>query len=131
MIIGVVPAIALSDFADYAIRERVNEGLTLAAAAKVLVNDNAKKAVSDFSRGWTAQEMGGLNHFVNSISISPSTGAITIVLSEEAKNIRILLTPSSGGASLVAGMGPFAEISWSCEVGDATFNKYVPQNCRA
>jgi type IV pilus assembly protein PilA len=129
-IVGALPAIAFSDYADYAVRERVSEGLNLAGAAKTLVNDNVKKAVPDFSKGWTGQELNGLTHFVGTIKISPSTGVITIIYTEQAKNISMTLTPYADGTNLVAGTIPFEAIRWRCAVGDAGNNKYVPTNCR-
>ena len=128
--IGISPAIAFSDNAGHAIREKVNAGLNIAGAAKTLVNDNVKKAVPDFSRGWTSQDLSGLNHFVHSIMIDPDSGVITVNYTEQAKKISISLIPSADGADLVAGKTPLEDISWRCAVSNAGDNQYVPDNCR-
>lgn len=127
---GILPVIAFAEYPEHAIRERVSAGLNLAGAAKTLVSDNVRKAVSDLSKGWTGQQMSGLTHFVSLIRVNPATGAITIVYTEEAKHISITLTPSADGAGLVAGTIPFEALSWSCAVSDASDNKYVPHDCR-
>jgi len=129
-IIGILPAIAFSECPGHVIRERVSEGLNLATAAKTLVSDNVKKAAPELSKGWTSQRMSGLTHFVNSIWVNPSSGVITIMYTEQANNIRIMLIPSADGASLVAGTTPFEAISWRCAVANASDDKYVPSNCR-
>ncbi|MBP0500587.1 pilin, partial [Mycobacterium tuberculosis] len=45
-IVGILAAIAIPAYQDYTIRARVTEGLSLAAAAKVLVAENAANAQS-------------------------------------------------------------------------------------
>ena len=127
---AIAPAAAFSENADHAIRERVNQGLNIAGAAKTLVSDNVRKAVPDFSRGWTSQEMSGLNQIINTIRIDPATGVITVNYTEQAKKIILTLIPSAGGARLVAGTTPLEEISWQCAVSNASANKYVPDDCR-
>jgi type IV pilus assembly protein PilA len=128
-IIGVLPAVAFADDLDHAIRERVSAGLSIASAAQTLVNDNARKASADFSRGWTSQQLSSLNPFLRSVKIDPTTGVITVNYTEQAKGIRVTLTPSAGGAGLVAGRIPSEDISWHCAVSNTVDSKYVPDNC--
>jgi len=129
-IIAISPAIAFSDEQGHAIRDKVNQGLNIAGAAKTLVNDNMRKAAPDFSKGWTSQELSGLNAIVHSVKIDPDTGVITVNYTEQAKKIIISLTPSAGGAGLVAGTTPLEDISWHCAVSSPSANKYVPDDCR-
>ena len=129
-IIAISPAIVFADNPGHAIRDKVNQGLNIAGAAQTLVHDNVRKAAPDFSKGWTSQEMSGLNHFVHSIMINPATGVITVNYTEQAKKISLSLIPSAGGAGLVAGKTPLEDISWQCAVSDASNNKFVPDNCR-
>jgi len=129
-IIAISPAIAFSDDQGHAIRDKVNQGLNIAGAAKTLVSDNVRKAAPDFSKGWTSQELSGLNAIVHSVKIDPDTGVITVNYTEQAKKIIISLTPSAGGASLVAGTTPLEDISWHCAVSNPGVNKYVPDDCR-
>ena len=129
-IVALAPAIAFSDNQDHAIREKVSAGLNIAGAAQTLVNDNIRKAAPDFSRGWTSQELSGLNNFINFIRIDPATGVITVNYTEQAKKISISLIPSAGGTGLIAGRTPSEDISWRCAVSNAGDNKYVPDDCR-
>jgi type IV pilus assembly protein PilA len=129
-IIGISPAIAFSDNLDHVIRDKVNQGLNIAGAAKTLVSDNVRKAAPDFSKGWTSQELSGLNPFLRSVRIDPDTGVITVNYTEQAKKIIIKLTPSAGGAGLVGGTTPLEDISWHCTVSNPGVNKYVPDDCR-
>ena len=129
-IIGISPAIAFSDNLDHVIRDKVNQGLSIAGAAQTLVSDNVRSAAPDFSKGWTSQELSGLNPYLRSVKIDPDTGVITVNYTEQAKKISISLIPSAGGAGLVAGKTPLEDISWQCAVSDASNNKFVPDNCR-
>jgi len=108
----------------------VNQGLNIAGAAQTLVSDNVRKAAPDFSKGWTSQELSGLNPFLRSVRIDPDTGVITVNYTEQAKEIIIKLTPSAGGAGLVGGTTPLEDISWRCAVSNPGANKYVPDDCR-
>ena len=128
--IGTVPAIALSDGAVNNVRYGVNQGLTIAAAAKNVVKDNIKKGESDLSRGWIAQYLRKLNPTVDTVKIDPSTGKISISFSEQSKNIGITLTPSVAGENIVVGNTSPDDINWRCTVSDAGYNKYVPSDCR-
>jgi type IV pilus assembly protein PilA len=129
-ILAIAPAIAFAENADHAVRERVSQGLNIAGAAKTLVSDNVRKAAPDFSKGWTSQELSGLNAIVHSVKIDPDTGVITVNYTEQAKKIIISLTPSAGGTGLVAGTTPLEDISWHCAVSNPSVNKYVPDDCR-
>ena len=124
------PAMAFSDDTDYTVRERVSAGLNVAGAAQNLVTDNMRKSSADYSRGWTSQELSGLNFYLHSIRIDPETGVITINYTEQAKKVSISLTPSAGGEGLAAGKTPMEDISWRCTVSDPSDNKYVPDHCR-
>ena len=128
--IGTVPAIALSDGADNTVRYGVNQGLTIAAAAKNVVKDNIKKGESDLSKGWIAQYLRKLNPTVDSVKIDPSTGKISISFSEQTKNIGITLTPSVAGNKILVGNTLPDDIYWRCTVSDVGYNKYVPRDCR-
>ena len=128
--IGTVPAIALSDGADNTVRYGVNQGLTIAAAAKHVVKDNIKKGETDLSRGWIAQYLKKLNPTVDSVKIDPSTGKISISFSEQTKNIGITLTPSVAGKNIMVGNTSPDDVNWRCTVSDVGYNKYVPSDCR-
>ena len=49
-IIGISPAIAFSDNLDHVIRDKVNQGLNVAGAAKTLVSDNVRRRLPTSAR---------------------------------------------------------------------------------
>ena len=123
-IIGILAAIALPAYQDYTIRARVTEGLSLAAAAKTAVAENASTGTA-LGAGWTAPTA---TDSVTSVGIG-AAGAITITYTAAAGNGTIIFTPTSNGAALVAGTPPAGSIDWDCSGGTLTDN-FRPANCR-
>lgn len=136
-IIGILAAVALPAYQDYAVRARVSEGLILAATAKVAVADNAGNA-KPFAAGFsgvglatkavTANPVGSFDvPGQDGINIDPTNGEITIAftaaVAPAGQNV-LTLTPSAipagGGAqaNLVAAAGnaivPSSNIRWDC-----------------
>lgn len=127
-IVGVLAAIAIPAYQDYIVRARVTEGLSLAAAAKTTVAENAS-AGKALDLGYTAPTATAT---VASVAITAGTGAITVTYTALAQSIVLTLTPSTNGAALVSGTVPTNSITWACTVGTpATNNRYVPANCRS
>ncbi len=124
-IIGILAAIAIPAYQDYTIRAKVSEGLSLAAAAKTTVAENAMNGVADFSAGFTQP---GATPNVTSV-VASAAGVITITYTAAAGNGTIEITPKSAGAALVAGKAPTSEIQWDC-TGGTLDDKYRPSNCR-
>ncbi|HVI04597.1 MAG TPA: pilin [Sphingomicrobium sp.] len=125
-IIGILAAIAIPAYQNYVVRSRVTEGLNLAAAAETTVAENASNAASDLSSGWT-QPTTTAN--VQSVSVAPTTGAITIVYTNAAMSGTVTMTPYSANTALANDTVPPDAITWSCWTA-STFEKYVPSNCR-
>jgi len=136
-IVGILAAIAIPAYQDYTIRARVTEGLSLAAAAKVAVADNAANATpNDLGSGYTAPAANSLKN-VQTIQITPSNGVITLTYGSNVQaGATVLLTPTASGP-LVAGTPPTAPIKWVCTTAQSTNNggatlpsKYAPAECR-
>lgn len=126
-IIGILAAVALPAYQDYTTRAKVTEGLSLAAAAKVLVADNASNAVGDKSTGWVSP---AATANVNDIAVS-NIGVVTITYKAAAGNGTILLTPRANGAALTnTAVVPSGPIVWTCSTGGTLPNKFRPSNCR-
>lgn len=127
-IVGILAAVALPAYQDYAVRAKVSEGLTLASTAKLAVAENAASARDDLSDGWdepTATDN------VTSVVIDGTNGQITITYTAEAGAGTIIFVPTDGAAAaLVAGTIPDGRISWACTDGDLD-DKYRPSNCRS
>jgi type IV pilus assembly protein PilA len=125
-IIGILAAIAIPAYQDYTVRARVTEGLSLAAAGKTAVSENASVGTSPLGAGWSAPQS---TNSVSSVTIDDTSGVIQITYSSVAGNGTIALSPSAGGAALSAGTVPSTSISWGC-TGGTLAPKYRPANCR-
>ena len=126
-IVGILAAIAIPAYQDYTIRAKVSEGLSLAASAKVAVQETTQSLSgvlpgSAASAGWVAPTA---TTYVTSVGIG-AAGVITITYAATMgpmSGVTMALTPTvqAGG-----------NITWVCAVATpATNNRYVPQNCRA
>ena len=125
-IIGILAAIAIPAYQDYTIRAKVTEGLSLAAAAKSTVSENASSAIADKSQGWTAPQA---TDNVQSVAVSDA-GVITITYTAAAGNGTIIMTPSDSVAAITnTAVVPSGAITWSC-TGGTLAAKYRPANCR-
>ncbi|RVU32087.1 pilin [Neptunomonas marina] len=127
-IIGILAAIALPAYQDYTVRARVTEGLTLAAAAKTAVAENAASG-AQFDAGWNPPAP---TPSVTSVAIdggAAGVGTITITYTAAAGGNTITLVPTSGGAALATGTPPSGSILWDC-TGGGLDDKYRPSNCR-
>ncbi|MGL5985540.1 MAG: pilin, partial [Burkholderiales bacterium] len=82
-IIGILAAVAIPAYQDYTVRARVTEGLSLAAAAKALVAENAAAASATLDLGYTAPQP---TDSVTSVVITPASGVITITYTAAAGN---------------------------------------------
>jgi len=125
-IIGILAAVAIPAYQDYTVRSRVVEGLSLAAAAKTTISENAAAANASLTAGWNAPSA-TVN--VTSVAIAAATGQITITYTAAAGAGTIIMVPQSGGAALVAGTPPSDAITWTC-TGGSLNDKYRPSNCR-
>ena len=131
-IIGILAAVALPAYQDYTVRAKVTEGLTMAAAAKLAVAENAANA-APYASGWTAPT-GTVN--VTSVAIDAVKGEITITYTAAVESgKKLILTPKSGGTAFSGGTASATSvptggsIEWDCKGGDLA-QKYRPANCR-
>ncbi len=129
-IIGILAAIALPAYQDYTIRARVTEGLTLAAAAKTTVAENASSAAA-LDAGWTPPTQ---TDNVISVGITGADGTITItyntaVAAAGANTITLVPTTGAAADALVSGTPPTGSISWDCTGGTLADN-LRPSECR-
>ena len=128
-IIGILAAIAIPAYQDYTVRSRVTEGLTLASRLKVLVVENAATgaAALDQSYSGTSATKNVLNITVNSTS-----GVIAVTMQPIAKSIQFSLTPIDQGTGLAPTplIPPTNAVVWTCAVSGASYDRYVPTECR-
>ena len=118
-IVGILAAVAIPAYQDYAIRARVTEGLVLAANAKALVVENAANAQNSLAMG--AASLPATRN-VSQLNVDSSTGEITLVFTSTVAGAganTLVLTPYSGTSSstltnLHAGSAPPAMVAWVC-----------------
>lgn len=130
-IIGILAAIALPAYQDYTIRARVNEGISIAGAAKTSLALQAA-SIADIAIGaddWNSQD----NHngtvatskFVDSIDINRTTGIITIDYNHQTVGLgagadQMTLSPSVHTATGLVSLqvattaGASGAIDWAC-----------------
>lgn len=142
-IIGILAAIAIPAYQDYTVRAKVTEGLSLAAAAKTTVSENAANGVP-FNSGYTAP---GETTNVKSIGIASANGRITITYADaiDGGGKTLILSPLDGTSALVgtttaSTIPSSGAISWVCQSAASTTNnavgkgtlagKYAPAECR-
>lgn len=123
-IVGILTAVAVPAYQDYMVRARVTEGISLASAAKLAVEEyyqsnNAFPATQAATGYITPTATAN----VTSVAVTAATGVIVITYTAAAKSVVISLTPAADAAA--SGV-----LTWTCAVDAAANNKYVPQNCR-
>ena len=132
-IIGILAAIAIPAYQDYLVRAKVTEGLSLADSAKTTVAENASNqdaSSTDFGIGWSKP---AATPIVADVSVAAATGVITITYQAAiGGGMVVTLTPTYGAAKtgLALGTVPTDAVNWTCAVGNAANDKYVPANCR-
>ena len=125
-IIGILAAMAVPMYLDYAVRSQVAEGLNLAAGAKIAVAEYYQNQ-GTFPPGNAAAGLEAPTNitgsYVTRVDVT-DTGAIQITFGNRA-NIKIIdavlsMTPTDANGS----------VRWTCS-GDATLvDKWLPPACR-
>lgn len=123
-ILGILMAIAIPAYQDYAVRAKVSEGINLAGAAKLGVAETYSSLgslpSSNESAGVpAATEITG--KYVTSVTVG-TNGLIGILYSSAEPKVSgdtLQLSPSTNGGSVV----------WTCKHNDVD-TKYVPSECR-
>lgn len=127
-IIGILAAVAVPMYLDYAVRSQISEGLTVAGAAKSAVtefiqdrgsmpSDNANAGLSD------ATEIQG--KFVSSVSVGNQDGVITVTYGNDANAVI-----SGQTVTLTANTTRAGSVQWICDSGGVIEDKHLPAACR-
>jgi type IV pilus assembly protein PilA len=158
-IIGILAAIAIPAYQDYAVRAKVTEGLNLADSAKTSVAEAFQSGglvgITAVATSWNAAPAAGgfvPTKYVATVTIANGMagfpGAITITyntvaIPQLAGAAVVVLTPNISGGALAAGSA--GNIDWACTsfgvvtagaqnlvfaVGGNMKTKYVPGNCK-
>jgi len=154
-IIGILAAIAIPQYQQYAVRAKVTEGLSIVAAAEVAIGDfvasnqGTAYAGNTFSTGAEDDVLGfafKATNYVASITVAPiaatpvpGNGAITVLFTTlvavPSGPLSVVLTPGSGAVTAGAPVGAVvssAPIVWGCKTAGAVtaWFPFVPTNCR-
>jgi type IV pilus assembly protein PilA len=150
-IIGILAAIAIPAYTDYTVRSKVTEGINLAGAAETTIAEGFESGgLTGLSAAATAWSFTPTK-YVSTITLSTSTGAITVTynggtngISQLGGNKTLVLQPFISGAVLGTTTG---NIDWACAsttdstattaaqaMAPATLGtipaKYVPTQCK-
>jgi type IV pilus assembly protein PilA len=149
-IIGILAAVALPAYQDYTVRARAAEGLGLASAAKINIQDmlasgNPTGAAAGYSLGYTAPTA---SRNIASVAIDAATGQITITTTAAAGAGTLTMMPYTGaglpGTALPVGTGTFTpgsdSVKWRCAAAGATLAagqtvgtlqaRFAPSECK-
>lgn len=136
-IIGILAAVALPAYQDYTVRSRVSEGLVMASAAKVAVQDvlangNPQADANGYRTGFTEISAAANNTTRNvaGITIDPATGVITVTTTAAAGAGTFTITPNSPpGTALPVGTATFTPpqqaVAWRCAATGAAAGNFV------
>ena len=122
-ILGILLAIAIPAYQDYAIRAKVSEGLNLAAAAKLAVSEyrlsNQVMPTDLTFAGYTSPS----TSIVSGITIAGGVGATIFI------NYQAAVVPGGGAITL---FGTFANsaVTWLCKRDNTLNLNYTPSSCR-
>jgi type IV pilus assembly protein PilA len=121
-IVGILAAVAIPQFVNYAIRARVTEGLNLASAAKTAVSETAiTNSALPATQAATGYVSPAATDNVASIAIAgDGTAEITITYQAVAGGGTIILKPTVTANS---------DITWDCS-GGTLIGIYRPTVCR-
>jgi type IV pilus assembly protein PilA len=143
-IIGILASLAIPQYQNYTVRAKVTEGLSIAGPAKLAVAEafvsQDLTGLNTAAASWNAQSgnVGATSKYVTSVLISdltkPTPGLVTITYSAaipQVKGLQLTLTPSVGGANLVA--GAVGNVDWACASASAAnaFAQGVPATIAA
>jgi prepilin-type N-terminal cleavage/methylation domain-containing protein len=122
-IVGILAAIAIPAYQDYTVRARVTEGLSLAASAKLAVEETYQSTNAfPATQATTGYVSPTATTNVQSVVITAATGVIVITYTTQARDVVLTLTPTADAAT--------GGLTWACAVDSAANNRFVPQNCR-
>ncbi len=128
-IIGILAALAIPAYQDYAVRAKVAEAFSLAAAAKLAVVEGAAEAggLGEIDINRLGYNYDGASTYVDNIEIQ-NNGIIQVTLSPRG----IGGSPTMNGEviTFTPTEANDGKLIWNCSVSGAEVFKYVPNSCR-
>lgn len=131
-IIGILAAIAMPAYQEYAVRAKVSEALSLVAATKLAVAEtwasNGQFPANNAAAG-LPDSASISSKYVSSVSVQ-ANGLIQITLGSPTGKLGGNPSMDNTVLSLQADNTNSGTLKWSCFVDDAAKFKYVPSECR-
>ena len=125
-ILGILMAIAIPAYQDYAVRTKVSEGINLAGASKLAVAET----YSATGRWPSTQASAGLpaettitGKYVTSVDAHATPGTVVITYSAAEPKI-------SGNTLILSASTTAGAVQWKCKKGTGIQDKYLPAECR-
>jgi len=124
-ILGILMAIAIPAYQDYAVRAKASEGINLAGASKLASAETYSSSgvfpPSNASAGLPA-DVSISGKYVTKVTTGATRGLITITYSTIEPKL-------SGKTLLLSATTTAGSVHWRCKVGTVD-TKYVPSECR-
>jgi type IV pilus assembly protein PilA len=124
-ILGILMAIAIPAYQDYAVRAKVSEGINLAGASKLGVAETYSSTGTMVSSNASAGLPGATTingKYVSQVAVGTG-GLITITYTgaePKLSGATLLLSPTTATGS----------IKWKCKKGTVIQDRYLPSECR-
>lgn len=136
-IVGILAAVALPVYSDYAKRSKMSEVLAFAAKAKSSVVESFQSAgtlpADNNAAGLDALASDITSKFVESLSIAD--GVITVDIHNSGDtdlNLgSVVLSPMETDGVTPVAPGYTGGIVWACQVSDIAIAEFFPPNCRS
>jgi type IV pilus assembly protein PilA len=122
-IIGILAAVALPAYQDYTTRAKISEALVMAAPAKLAVAETTSSlgSLASVTASATGYEFPGATKYVSNITITATSGLVTVTSTVPNASGDILLTPATVGTNT-------GQLRWTCSSSISA--KYLPSECR-
>jgi len=124
-IIGLLSALAIPAYTDYAIRAQISEGLHLAGSAKAAITEyyqNQSLFPTDNAQAGLEVPANITGKYVASVSVN---GAVIAVQYGNAANLQIM-----GQTVTLTAIDNLGSVSWICITGGFIQLKHLPRVCR-
>jgi type IV pilus assembly protein PilA len=127
-IIGILAAVAVPMYLDYAVRSQVADGLRLASGVK----NSVTEFFQDRGRMPTDNTEAGLSaaaaiqgKYVSSVSVGNQDGVITVTFGRDVNQVI-----DGETITLTADTSDSGSVKWVCDSGGVIEDKHLPSACR-
>ena len=127
-IIGIIAAVAVPMYLDYAVRSQISDGLRLASGAKSAVTEYFQENGSMPASNTDAGLAGASNiqgKYVSSVTVGNGDGVITITFGKDVNQVI-----SGETVTLTADTSQAGSVQWVCGSGGVIEDKHLPSACR-